>query len=94
LGKNQRFFVQTKAIYFVIMVVLLHYIVLAQNEFLIIQLFAGIGGFPDGKISVADLGFVSYHFGTTSTSANWTEVSKADIDRNGVIDIVASTKRS
>ncbi|OAS23580.1 endo-1,4-beta-xylanase [Paenibacillus oryzisoli] len=48
---------------------------------------AGIGGLPDGKISVADIGFVAYHFGASSTSANWAEVSKADIDKNGVIDV-------
>ncbi|NQX59768.1 endo-1,4-beta-xylanase [Paenibacillus qinlingensis] len=48
---------------------------------------AGAGGLPDGKISVADLGFVAYHFGTSSTNANWAEVSKADIDKNGVIDM-------
>lgn len=100
------------------MVVLLNYIALVENEFLIIKLFEFrtpvverryenvescpfkrrrvahythmivllLGGLPAGQISDADLGFVSYHFGTTSTNASWAEVSKADIDKNGVID--------
>jgi hypothetical protein len=47
----------------------------------------GIGGLSDGKISVADLGFVAYHFGKAASNTSWAEVSKADIDKNGVIDI-------
>lgn len=48
---------------------------------------AGAGGSPDGRISVADLGYVAYHYGRTSAHSEWTAIQKADIDKDGVIDL-------
>lgn len=48
---------------------------------------AGADGEPDGRISVADLGFAAYHYGRTSADDGWSEIQQADIDQDGVIDL-------
>lgn len=47
----------------------------------------GAGTEPDGRISIADLGFVAFHFGATHANPDWPAAQRADIDGNGVIDI-------
>lgn len=46
----------------------------------------GPGNQPDGRYSIADLGFVSYHYGATSASPDWADIQIADMDNNGAID--------
>jgi uncharacterized protein YjdB len=46
----------------------------------------GAGGQPDGRITVADLGYVAARYGKTSADAQWSTVQTADIDKNGLID--------
>ena len=41
----------------------------------------------DGRISIADLGFVAFHFGSTNTSGDWAAAQRADMNGNGVIDL-------
>ncbi|NOV03945.1 Ig-like domain-containing protein [Paenibacillus planticolens] len=42
----------------------------------------------DGKVSIGDLAFAAAHYGKTTSSADWQEVKAADINGDGIIDII------
>lgn len=41
----------------------------------------------DGVVSIGDLGMIAAHYGKESTSPDWQHIKKADINRDGKIDI-------
>lgn len=41
----------------------------------------------DGKVSIGDLAIIAAHYGKTTTSTDWQQVKKADINKDGVIDL-------
>ncbi|KRE98454.1 hypothetical protein ASG89_05475 [Paenibacillus sp. Soil766] len=42
----------------------------------------------DGKVSIGDLGILAFSYGLSSSSPNWAEIQKLDLNHDGVIDIV------
>lgn len=42
----------------------------------------------DGKVSIGDLGILAFSYGLSSSSPNWAQVQKLDLNNDGVIDIV------
>ena len=42
----------------------------------------------DGKYSIADLAIAAAHYGMTQQHPEWSKFKSADVDSNGVIDIV------
>ncbi|CAH1202126.1 hypothetical protein PAECIP111891_01967 [Paenibacillus allorhizoplanae] len=42
----------------------------------------------DGKVSIGDLGILAFSYGLSSSSPNWAQVQKLDLNQDGVIDIV------
>lgn len=41
----------------------------------------------DGKVSIGDLAIVAAFYGATSSSPNWTQAKKADVNGDNVVDI-------
>ncbi|GLX67191.1 LamG-like jellyroll fold domain-containing protein [Paenibacillus glycanilyticus] len=42
----------------------------------------------DGKVSIGDLAIISAQYGKTSAAADWQQVARADVNKDGVIDIL------
>lgn len=42
----------------------------------------------DGQVSVGDIAIMAYHFGKDSSSPNWAQIKHADLDGNGIIDLL------